>query len=324
MDDFPSEMIRRARDRSGNLVMPEGSDERIVKAARRLVRENVADEVVLLDTSPAVEEEGIRVLEPGSYPDRDELAHRLANREGSLNLSEAEQQICDPLFFGAGLVALKTVKGMVAGASNPTASVLRSALKMIGTRPESSVVSSSFVMEVAESEFGIDGRLLFTDPAVLPDPDPDQLTELAAGASRLFEQLLDPVEEARVAFLSFSTRGSADHPRVEKMNRAARRFSERHPEIDSDGELQADAALVPEVADRKAPDSRVAGRANILVFPDLDAANIGYKLVQRLGNAGAYGPFLQGLNGAVNDLSRGCSVDDIVTVGAVTMLQGTG
>lgn len=323
MADFPDEMIQRARDRSGRLVLPEGEDDRVQSAARRLVQEEIADEVLLLgDVQP--NDEGVRALNPKKHPDRDEMAHRLANTDDDMSLGEAEDQIEQPLFFGAGLVATGTASGMVAGAVNPTANVLRAALKLLGTREGSSVVSSSFVMEVQDPAYGLDGRLLFTDPAVMPDPEPEQLSEMAADASRLLEDLLGDENDPRVAFLSFSTRGSADHPMVDHMREAAETFAQENPDIPSDGELQADAAIVPGVADRKAPDSELGGQANVLVFPDLDAANIGYKLVQRLGDAGAYGPFLQGLDGAVNDLSRGCSVEDIVTVGAVTVLQGTG
>jgi phosphate acetyltransferase len=213
------------------------------------------------------------------------------------------------------------VDAMVAGAKNSTADVLRSALRLIGVRQGSSVVSSSFLMELENKKFGQEGKLLFTDAGVVPDPDFEQLADIATDAVGLYENLIGE-GEPRVAFLSFSTKGSAEHPMVEKMQKAASRFKTKNPAIISDGELQADTALVPGVAERKAPDSPVGGGANVLVFPDLNAANIGYKLVQRLAGAAAYGPLLQGLAGAVNDLSRGCSVEDIVTVSAITLVQG--
>lgn len=322
MTTFPEQMKKRARDRGGRLVLPEGDDERIGEAANRLVEEGIAESVIVLQSGGNFTHENIETRDPDSDPDLEEMAHRLANRSDDMTLGEAEEALKDPLYYGAGLIAVNKADGMVAGASNPTANVLRAALKLLGTAENSSVVSSSFVMEVQDRSFGQNGRMLFTDPAVVPDPDAQQLSEMAGDAVQLYRDLIAEGEPG-VGFLSFSTRGSAEHEMVDKMREAYELFHKSHPNVLADGELQADAAIVPDVANRKAPDSDLAGRANILIFPDLNAANIGYKLVQRLGDAGAYGPFLQGLNGAVNDLSRGCSVDDVVTVGAVTLVQGT-
>jgi phosphate acetyltransferase len=322
MTSFPEEMKEQASTRGGTLVLPEGGDERVAEAATRLAEEGIAERVIVLNSDSHFQHEAIDTIDPASDPDRDEMAHRLANQSDDLTLADAEDMLTDPLFYGAGLVSVNRADGMVAGADNPTANVLRAALNVLGTTEASSVVSSSFVMEVQDASYGQNGRMLFTDPAVVPNPDDDQLSEMAGDAVQLYRDLIAE-GEPRVAFLSFSTRGSAEHEMVDKMSDAYEKFKESHPDVTADGELQADAAIVPDVANRKAPDSELAGRANILMFPDLDAANIGYKLVQRLGDAGAYGPFLQGLNGAVNDLSRGCSVDDVVTVGAVTLVQGT-
>jgi len=322
VSSFKEDIFNRARERKGTLVMPEGKDERVGKAARSLVEEGIASEVILLNSSANFTGEGMVTLEPEQDSDRDEMAHRLANRSAEFTLREAEEKLNDPLFYGVGLILAGRADGMVAGVENPTADVLRAALKTLGTREGSSIVSSSFVMEVQNRTYGQNGRLLFTDPAVMPSPEPKQLAEMAGDAVQLYRNLIGE-GEPRVGFLSFSTRGSADHPKVDQIREAYEYFAKDHPDIIADGELQADTALVPGVANRKAPDSELAGRANILVFPDLNAANIGYKLVERLADAGAYGPFLQGLNGAVNDLSRGCSVEDIVTVAAATLVQGT-
>jgi phosphate acetyltransferase len=317
---FPEAMKDRAREQHGALVFPEGQDERILHAANRLLAEGVAERIFVVDPASSGEEEGFVPVDSEDSQWKESVNSYL--RDSFDDPEEAEAILDDPLYQGVGLVALGEADGMVAGATHPTADVLRSALTVVGTRPGEDVVSSSFVMDVQDSRFGHEGSLIFSDPAVLPSPEPEELVDVASGAVRTYEHLVGG-EAPRVAFLSFSTRGSADHEDVDRVREAADRFAECHPDVDSDGELQADAALVEDVAERKAPDSSVAGEANILIFPDLDAANIGYKLVQWLGNAGAYGPFLQGLGGVVNDLSRGCSVEDVMTVGAVSLVQGT-
>lgn len=319
---FPDRVKSTARDRVGTLVLPEGDDERIAEAARRLVREGIVKKIILVDPEDDYDQPEIEVLRSADYTRRDAVRELLAEKLEDCSGNELDELTEDPLYVGAALVELGEVNGMVAGAAHPTADVLRSALGCIGTREGEDVVSSSFVMELENRDFGSDGKLIFSDPAVLPDPGSEQLADVAAGAVRTYENLIDE-DDPRVGFLSFSTKGSASHENVDKVRRAFEIFREKHPDVVADGELQADAAIVPSVADRKAPDGALQGEANVLVFPDLDAANIGYKLVQWLGDAGAYGPFLQGLDGVVNDLSRGCSVDDIITVGAVSVIQGT-
>lgn len=318
---FAEQVRENASRLNGRLLLPEGNDDRMVEAAREIASLNIADEVYLLNCDETFSEANIEVLQPEGDRDCEEIAHRLSNNVDDIALSEAEKLVKAPLYYGAGLVAMNRVDAMVAGADNSTADVLRSALHLVGVRENSSVVSSSFLMEMDDQSFGTDGRLLFADPAVIPDPDAEQLPDIAADTVRTYENLIGE-EEPRVAFLSFSSHGSAEHPHVGKIQEATEKFKRKNPAVIADGELQADAALVPEVAQKKVPDGEIAGNANILIFPDLDAANIGYKLVQRLAGAGAYGPLLQGLAGAVNDLSRGCSVEDIVTVSAISLVQG--
>lgn len=313
-------MIEAAESTDGTIVFPEGNDDRILEAARRLVDDDILNRVLILGCDQTFNSNRIERINPEGSEWSEDVRTLLDEKLEDDTSSDIEQLSHDPLFFAAALVELNLAQGMVAGSRHPTAEVLRAALKLVGTRGHEDVVSSSFIMEVNDESYGTDGTLVFSDPAVLPSPDSDELVDIASGAVRTYRDLVGE-DEPKVAFLSFSTRGSAEHEAVDKVRSALDGFRSTRPDVDADGELQVDAALVPEVAERKAPDSEVAGRANVLIFPDLDAANIGYKLVQWLGDAGAYGPFLQGLDGVVNDLSRGCSIEDIVTVSAVSVLQ---
>ncbi|MGH7469285.1 MAG: phosphate acyltransferase, partial [Longimicrobiales bacterium] len=269
----------------------------------------------------------------GGHPDRIELHsptrsplrpamidHLLARRgERGLTAAQAEESLADPLMFAAAMVGIGAAEGSVAGAVRPTNEVIRAALWCIGTAPGIGTLSSAFYMVVRPFRGQHPEVLTFTDAGVVPEPSADQLTEIAAAAAQARRQIVG--DQPRVAFLSYSTRGSADGPAVQKVREAARQFRARFPEIMADGEMQVDAALMPEVAARKAPEAELAGNANVLVFPSLDAGNIGYKLVQRLGGAQAIGPILQGLARPANDLSRGATPDDIVNVACVTALQ---
>jgi len=306
------------------LVLAEAGDERVLGAARRLAEEGIAEVALMTPAGGGHDASAARALEragvtwvAGDAPEEIARTHEAlsAARGERLAGSERERLARDPLYQAAARVRDGRADCLVAGASRPTADVLRAALWLIGLAPGSSLVSSFFVMEMPARERDHSRTLVFADCGVVPDPDARQLAEIGIQAAEHFELLTG--ERARIAFLSYSTRGSAEHPRVDKVREAVKQARAARPDLALDGELQADAALDPEVARRKAEGSPVAGRANVLVFPDLDAGNIGYKLVQRLAGAAAYGPILMGLRAQANDLSRGCSMEDVVNVSLI-------
>ena len=232
---------------------------------------------------------------------------------------QAEEAMNNPLNWGAMMVHTGAAHAMVAGADNSTANVLRAALTVIRTAPGIKVASSCFVMKMTDPKWGIDGHMIFSDCATVPNPDPDQLSEIAIAAADSCKVFLQA--EPLVALLSFSTKGSASDPMVDKVVKAVELVRSKRPDLMVDGEMQLDAAIVPVVAQKKAPGSPVAGKANVIVFPDLNSGNIGYKLVERFSGAKTYGPFLQGFRKPVSDLSRGCSIADVVNTSAVTLVQ---
>lgn len=321
----------KAKAVDANIVLPEGSEPRTLKAARIIKKEDITN-ITLLGDREEIEKEaaninidltGIQIINPKKSDKKEEYAKKLfeLRKAKGLTLDEARNLVEDELYYGTMMVKLNDAQGMVAGAINKTSDVLRPALQIIKTDGFSSSVSGAFIMIVPDCEFGQKGVLVFADCAVNPSPTAKELSEIAYQSAQTADVLIDM--DPKVAFLSFSTKGSATDPKAQKVAEALEIARKNHPELVVDGELQLDAAIVPIVAELKAPNSPVAGQANVLVFPDLESGNIGYKLVHRFAKADVVGPILQGLAKPVNDLSRGSNVRDIVNTILVTVLQST-
>ena len=324
-----NKILEVAKADKKRIVLPEGNEERTIVATEEIYKQGYAhpilvgnkEEILNKATALNVDLTGVEIIDPETSENLSkyiEAFYELRKNKG-MTMSKAEKIVRDPLYFGTMMVKLGDADGMVSGAVHTTGDLLRPGLQIIKTAPGVSVVSSFFIMMVPDSVYGEEGMLLFSDCAVNPNPNEDQLAAIAIATAETAKNLCKV--EPRVAMLSFSTMGSADHELVSKVRTATEKAKELRPDLLIDGEMQLDAAIVESVASQKAPNSKVAGKANVLVFPDLQAGNIGYKLVQRFAKAEAIGPICQGFAKPINDLSRGCSSEDIVKVVAITAVQ---
>lgn len=320
----------RARNNKKTIVLPETGDRRTLDAAHTILKENIAN-IILVGNKEEIEKgaDGLdlssaTIIDPSKADKLQTYIDLLVEIRKSKGMTPEEAKellVKDYLYFGVMMVKAGDADGMVAGAVNSTANVLRPSLQILKTAPGTKLVSSFFVMVVPNCEFGADGTFVFSDCGLVQNPNSEELAAIAGSSAKSFELLVG--KEPVVAMLSHSTKGSAKHPDVDKVVEAVKIAKELYPDVKLDGEFQLDAAIVPKVGASKAPGSETAGKANVLIFPDLDAGNIGYKIVERLARAEAYGPITQGISKPVNDLSRGCSAEDIVGVIAITAVQAS-
>lgn len=325
MASFIDTLIDRAKADKKTIVLPEGNDERILEAAQEALAQGIANIIILGDADEIAAKgynlEGATIIDPATSDKQEEFAELLyeLRKAKGMTPEEAKELVKDPIHFAVLMVKSGLCDGLVGGACHATIKILSPSLKIIKTAPGEPMVSSFFIMDVPGSEFGENGLFLFADCALEIQPTSEKLAHIANQTDKSFKRLIG--DDPRIALLSHSSHGSAVNDDSTKVVKAVEYIRENYPDIVADGELQLDAAIVPELGASKAPDSPVAGKANVLIFPDLDEANIGYKLVQRLGGAKAYGPVLQGLAAPVNDLSRGCTAEDVVGVIAITCVQ---
>lgn len=330
MSNLVEKQREQARSLQKTICLAEAVlDPRTMKAARMFLDEKLGVPLIVGNpkaltesaTKAGVDMDGMKVIDPAHFDRMDDMIAAYQKRRAKDNLTneEVRKLLDDPLWFGAMLVSMGIADGMTAGALNTTANVIRASIKCIGPRKGLKTVSSCFLMVVPDCPYGVDGAMIYSDCGVIPAPTVDQLVDIGEAAAQSCKHLIgvEPV----IAFLSFSTKGSADHPDAKKMAEAANLLAARRPDLKVDGEIQGDAALIQAIGERKCPGSPVAGKANTLIFPDLGAGNIAYKLTERLAKAQAFGPLLQGLALPVNDLSRGCTSEDIVHVATITALQ---
>lgn len=320
--NFIDKIKEKARLNKKKIILPESMDERVIDAAVKANEDELAHIILIGKPMKDIELNGIEVIDPSTSDMTDDLANQLyeLRKEKGMTLESAKELLLnDYMYYACMLVKVGYADGVVSGACHSTANTLRPSLQIIKTKPGVSLVSSFFLMVVPNCSYGENGTFVFGDCGLEQNPTPEKLATIAGCSAESFKLLVE--EEPKVAMLSHSTMGSAKHDDVTKVVEATRIAKEMYPQYKIDGEMQLDAAIVPLVASSKAPNSEVAGNANVLIFPDLDAGNIGYKLVQRLAHAEAYGPLTQGIAAPINDLSRGCSTDDIVGVIAITAVQ---
>jgi phosphate acetyltransferase len=327
---FIEQLKEKAKGKQKRIVLPEGMEERTLRAADVILEEGFA-QIILLGDPEKIKNEAQRlvlkniakatIINPENHEKMDAYVEQMVEirKAKGLTKEEAFKLIKNPLYLAVMMIKAGDADGEVAGAENATGDVLRPAFQFVKTMPGVSVVSGAFIMVLKDKEFGEDGIIVFADGAVHPHPTTKELAEIAVATGRTTEAILG--FEPRIAMLSFSTMGSAKHEMVDKVKEATAMAKEMAPDLKIDGELQVDAAIIPEIGNKKAPGSDIAGKANIFIFPNLEAGNIGYKLVQRLAHAEAIGPVLQGMAAPINDLSRGCSVSDIVNLVAITANQ---
>ena len=326
---FIEEVKQRAKKELKTIVLPEATDVRVLKATETVLKEGYAkiilvgneEEILLKAKENSIDIEGATIINPITSEKNKQYANTLyeLRKNKGMTIEEAQKLIKHPVYYGMVMVKLDEADGLVSGCAHSTAETLRPALQILKTAPGTKLVSAFFVMVVPNCEYGANGTFIFADSGLNEEPNAEALSEIAISSSESFEQLVG--EQAKVAMLSYSTYGSAHSESTEKVIEATKLAKEKAPDLLLDGELQLDAAIIPEVAVSKAKGSPVAGKANVLVFPDLGAGNIGYKLVQRLAKAEAYGPLCQGIAKPVNDLSRGCSAKDVAGVVAITAVQ---